>query len=1773
MKKGFWKRMISCFMSIALALSAFYNPVAAETAAIKLDVRGIEAEGVFASYEPYWVNGTVKGTGEEMTITLGNINTAAWTQQAQLKDIPVTGGETYIYEAFITSDKDRVIGIKIGEAREEVELLAGVEKCYTKEFTAAEDAAAVTIVYEVGYSEGKDSAELVSGSNVITVKNSKTEPSTELSTEPSTELDPVPSEAEKLVLTDASVSSNIASYDPYWAGGTVTGTGEDLLLDMTCISSEYWTNEAKLEIAANPDTTYVFCVYLNADTNRTIAVDINGKTEFVVLEANKSVKYTREVVTDAETEKITVRYLVGYNGEKETEGAWGGSRIRITSEPQLNNLDITADKKAVTLTWDTLEDVNTYDIYRAKGKYAEYEKIGSADGTAAAYTDIVTDSIYNYYYKVKCNFKDGASVFSGVTAMDIKLFGDSVKLFSAGDDTESINKEIKKISDSMIPAATAEFSEDRFAILFKPGTYNINKVDVGYYTQIAGLGKTPYEVSIPNINVDTSVNGNALVNFWRSVENLSINTGSKDTEVKWAASQAAPLRRLYVNGKLHFDDVGTPASGGFLADTYVTGKTGSWSQQQFFVRNSNLTDGWYDGCWNMMFAGVLNAPENTADWGAAGYQSYTTEETVDEIREKPFLYVDEAGDYNVFVPALRKDASGVSWSESSMGEGTSISLTDFYVARADADTADTMNAALESGKHLLLTPGIYEVDKPIQVKRAGTVVLGLGMATIRVNNKQTGMKVADESGITVAGVLFDAGEQGSDTLLQVGNKTDDGDHSEDPILLADVFTRVGGGTIVGKTEQSVVINSSDVIGDHFWLWRADHGTDVSWTTNTAKNGLVVNGNNVAVYGLFVEHFQEYQTLWNGEDGKVYFYQSELPYDVPYQTDWMSHNGTVKGYASYKVADGMKNHLAEAMGIYSIFNHTKEYITLENAIEVNTGARVRNACTVALVTPEENGNGGIAHVINGLGSFADSASNAGKKIGINSYYLESGELRAELQKLYQNYAAKEIRAEDYIDAAYPEAYENALQAAEELLKNETASREQINQVLTGLKQAIEDLENARILSSAKKGIGSWYYASDTQERPATQEDIEKLSKAGVTWFYNWSLVDKIAEFAKNTDMEYVPMLWSGAYVNDTFLTKLKKGAESGLYQHVLAFNEPDLPDQANMTVEDALDAYGQILEALEGTGIKIGSPAGAAVEDDWIAKFMEGAKKRGYRVDFLTIHVYQDVTNPSSVENLNAALNRLYEKYQLPIWITEIGATDVSANWKDYQLYGTLNHESVLTYMEELTEMLEGLDYVERYAWFVDYSSDTDGTAYTRIFDINTDTLTEEGKFYATVGDSGKADGGEDSKPVAVSSVRLDSAKAELKVGETKQLTATVLPENAENKKVSWSSSDAAVAEVSTEGMVTAKGIGTAVITVKTAEGEFTASCSIKVTAKEGDTGNTKPGTGTTISVTGVTLNKKTVTLNKGKTLTLKAVVAPANATNQTVTWKSSRTKVARVDANGKVKAVNKGTAVITATTADGKKTASCKVTVKIPAKKIKFNTKRVYVVKGKSVRIKATMTPLNSTDKVTWKSSKKSVATVKNGKITAKKLGRATITAKTTSGKKVTCKVHVVKKATKSTAVKLNKKTLIIKKGGRYDIVPKMTPYNSTDIVKWKSSNKKVVTVDAFGTVIGKKGGTATITAKTTSGKKYTCKVKVKVAAKKVKLDKAKLTMKKGKMAKLKAVKTPSDSTDTLKWSSSNKKVVTVDKNGRLKAVKKGTATVTVKTSGGKTAVCKVTVK
>ncbi|MFE6488185.1 coagulation factor 5/8 type domain-containing protein, partial [Streptomyces sp. NPDC057757] len=392
---------------------------------------------------------------------------------------------------------------------------------------------------------------------------------------------------------------------------------------------------------------------------------------------------------------------------------------------------------------------------------------------------------------------------------------------------------------------SAQFGEGRYALLFKPGTYSGLNAQLGFYTSIAGLGLSPDDTTINgDVTVDAGwFNGNATQNFWRSAENLALVPVNGTN--RWAVSQAAPFRRMHIRGGLNLAPDGYGwASGGYIADSRIDGQVGPYSQQQWYTRDSSV-GGWTNAVWNMVFSGVEGAPAQSFP-----DPPYTTLATTPVSREKPFLYLD-GSEYRVFLPEKRTDARGVTWGNGTP-RGTSLPLSQFYVARPGVSAA-TLNQALTEGLHLLLTPGIYHVDQPVQVDRANTVVLGLGYATLIPDNGVTAIKVADVDGVRLAGFLIDAGPVNSATLLEVGPQGAAQDHSANPTTVQDVFIRIGGAG-AGKATTSMVINSRHTIVDHTWVWRADHGTGVGWETNRADYGVVVNGDDVLATGLFVEHF-------------------------------------------------------------------------------------------------------------------------------------------------------------------------------------------------------------------------------------------------------------------------------------------------------------------------------------------------------------------------------------------------------------------------------------------------------------------------------------------------------------------------------------------------------------------------------------------------------------------------------------------------------------------------------------------------------------------------------------------------------------------------------------------------------------------------------------------------------------------------------------------------------------------------------------------------------
>ncbi|HET9848436.1 MAG TPA: adenylyl cyclase [Candidatus Dormibacteraeota bacterium] len=560
-------------------------------------------------------------------------------------------------------------------------------------------------------------------------------------------------------------------------------------------------------------------------------------------------------------------------------------------------------------------------------------------------------------------------------------FGPNVVVFDPSMPTSQIQATVDAIASKQL---SNQFGTERYALLFKPGTYGSKtkplNFQLGYYTSVAGLGLSPGDVVI-NGSIDVynqCVPGFcvALNNFWRSLSNLTINVtkpaGCRSREF-WAVSQAAPMRRVHIKGETTLMDYCTGpsyASGGFIADSAFDGLIVNGSQQQWITRNSKLdgqANGWTNGVWNQVFSGVVGAPAQCFP-AQKSCGPYTTLPTSPVTREAPFLYVDAAGKYNVFVPAVQHDSAGTTWSGSGQTPGTSIPLDRFFVARP-ADSALTISQQLDRGKNLILTPGVYDLDKTLHVARPDTIVLGLGLPTLVPEGGIVPMKVTAGHGVDLSGMILDAGPQNSPTLLQVGNDRES--DSGDPSALQDVFFRIGGAT-PGKAEASLVVNSDNTILDDVWAWRADHGNGVGWTSNTADTGVVVNGDNVAAYGLFVEHYQKYDVIWNGNRGTDVFFQNEMPYDPPSQAAWMETPG-VDGWAALKVNDGVSQFAGYGMGSYSFFNQGID-IFAKRAFEVPTtlpAGSLHDLLTIFL--DPTHGSGGILHVINETGGSSTQAN--------------------------------------------------------------------------------------------------------------------------------------------------------------------------------------------------------------------------------------------------------------------------------------------------------------------------------------------------------------------------------------------------------------------------------------------------------------------------------------------------------------------------------------------------------------------------------------------------------------------------------------------------------------------------------------------------------------------------------------------------------------------------------------------------------------------------------
>jgi hypothetical protein len=594
-----------------------------------------------------------------------------------------------------------------------------------------------------------------------------------------------------------------------------------------------------------------------------------------------------------------------------------------------------------------------------------------------------------------------ALLASGRAAAATPAFGPSVIVLGPSMPQPAVQAALDAVATQQVPN---QFGPQRYAVLFQPGTYGSAAdplvFQLGYYTQVSGLGATPNDVVINGaVDVFNQCSGSGpcdgLNNFWRSLSNLTLNVhlpaqpppyapdngedaNCKNSNDLFAVSQASPVRSVIVNGALILQDYCNRGfvSGGFFANDELNGFVGNFGQQQWFTRNSTIGQ-WSNFVWNQVFLGDPGAP---AQAFGTGVGQYTNVPSARVTQEPPFLTVDDAGKYSVFVPAVQTNSVGPNYA-SGTEAGKSLPIGSFFVASPATPVAE-INLALGLGRNLILTPGVYRLSEPIQVLRPHTVVLGLGFATLIPTNGNAALLTASVPGIEISGLIVDAGPVSSPALVQLGNRpggggTHDRNH---PTLLADVFFRIGGAE-PGKATTSLVVNADNAILDDVWAWRADHGAGVGWTANTADTGVVVNGDDVSAYGLFVEHYQKFEVIWNGQNGEDVFFQNEMPYDPPSQAAWMS-SPTTDGYAAFLVSPTVRSFQGYGMGSYSFFNQGVPIFAAQ-AFQSPTAAGVQFHDLLTVFLDATNGSGGILSVINGIGG-SSTAANADVPVDVVGY---------------------------------------------------------------------------------------------------------------------------------------------------------------------------------------------------------------------------------------------------------------------------------------------------------------------------------------------------------------------------------------------------------------------------------------------------------------------------------------------------------------------------------------------------------------------------------------------------------------------------------------------------------------------------------------------------------------------------------------------------------------------------------------------------------------------
>ncbi|TNF66721.1 MAG: hypothetical protein EP298_08545 [Gammaproteobacteria bacterium] len=522
--------------------------------------------------------------------------------------------------------------------------------------------------------------------------------------------------------------------------------------------------------------------------------------------------------------------------------------------------------------------------------------------------------------------------------------------------------------DTTHEGETTQWSSKRYAILIDQGNYTMSgPFKLGYYTEITGVAPNRDQVIVsPGINVlnnclDTAdpncKSPGGLNNFWRSLSNLTINTASLGHPLRFAVSQASPIRNIAITGgqNLLMCDWGEGGdcgytSGGFMDNVKVDQNLILGSQQQYYITDSTF---------NQLQAGVWNIVSNNNNGTNTGSGDSSTKNPWPGY---PFTMTNSTQLHNIQAPHIINDNG--TWKVSVGNQA--IPINQFIILTPDNDKPteiskteiNQINTQLSNNaiKGLIIMPGIYKLQGTINTPNDKTI-LGLGIPAL-VCQSQTGscMTTASE-GVHISGITFDAGTNGNindpqNTLLTIGTKGQG--KINNPTILQDVYCRIAR-TEVSQDSPSayscITVNANYTIGQNLWLWRADHDVKITaslvpWTIDQAQYGLIVNGNHVTMNALAVEHFENYQTVWNGTDGEINFYQSEMPYFMPLDdgNDQKTISCALPGEASTKqqvcaslyITANASNFKADGLGIYSYFPsiQAQKTINAETAIKVD-----------------------------------------------------------------------------------------------------------------------------------------------------------------------------------------------------------------------------------------------------------------------------------------------------------------------------------------------------------------------------------------------------------------------------------------------------------------------------------------------------------------------------------------------------------------------------------------------------------------------------------------------------------------------------------------------------------------------------------------------------------------------------------------------------------------------------------------------------------------------